>query len=483
MQNHHQEIYRNAARAHMTQSAIQWGCGLAALAVLGGIVWSEYRPGAKLEDVTPIALTGLGVSALAVITAEVHRPGYEAARDTEQNMRRVLGYNAAAWLNMATQPNRTALSQTQTISTAPQLLPLFDWSELANADTHPVLGVIGPMGGGKSRLIRWLAKGTLNTPTVKVMDIYGRQSEWAGCEVIGEHPEMLALMGADVEAIAQDVKDFRSGKQESDFTGILTVLEEAPDTLKSLRGESKDDEKLVDLWIGKMTTVTRKIRRRLCIVSVKMSGADFGTGAESRDTATLIFPGDQGVSLAMKDANMLKLGRKDMGELRQQLKDSLQGIKRPALVYHQGEWFPASIPELDGAGNQIGGMGSSSMLTGGADRGALPTAQDPRAQLNALYYREEFDLGPVQGEDADRADDGPELYGPDGSLAKIPAAILEYAQGKPDGVTARMLTQNKRALRDVSTPLIEAYFDLLKSVGLGVVGTVGGALTFIAKQG
>jgi hypothetical protein len=32
----------------------------------------------------------------------------------------------------------------------------------------------------------------------------------------------------------------------------------------------------------------------------------------------------------------------------------LDGLDRPALVYHSGVWYPASIPELSAAGDPIG---------------------------------------------------------------------------------------------------------------------------------
>ena len=244
-------------------------------------------------------------------------------------------------------------------------------------------------------------------------------------------------------------------------------MEEAADTLRSLRELGREAKTITDLWVGKMTTVTRKIRRRLCIVSVKLSGADFGTGAESRDTATLIFPGIQGVTLAMKDDRMLKLGARQNAELKQRLKDSLQGVKRPALVYHRGEWFPAALPELDGAGNLVGAVQGQS----------LPPAQpesDVRESLNALYYSEEF---AIEAE----LERPSELYDAGGNLLRIPAAILAYAKQHPDGVTAKMCASGKRALREVSADEIRRFFTLLAEARLGVVGTVGGETRFLAK--
>ncbi|NJM48076.1 MAG: hypothetical protein HC860_19440 [Alkalinema sp. RU_4_3] len=33
---------------------------------------------------------------------------------------------------------------------------------------------------------------------------------------------------------------------------------------------------------------------------------------------------------------------------------SLDGLRHPALIHHQGQWYPASIPELDAHGNAAG---------------------------------------------------------------------------------------------------------------------------------
>jgi hypothetical protein len=462
----HHELYRQAVKAHAAQAAIQWGCGVGALSLtIGSIVLFRYLP---IKPGAPIAAAGCVAAVGIVLIGESYRRDYETARDTEARMRQVLGYNSAAWLNLLTQPNKTALRQVEAVSTINQPLPLFDWHELADADNHPVLGIIAPMGGGKSRLIRYLAKSVLNTPTINVYDIYGRQSEWAGCTIIAEHAAMLEAMTGEIQAIAQDVADYRSGKQESQFEGTLNVMEEAADTLRSLRELGKEAKTITDLWVGKMTTVTRKIRRRLCIVSVKLSGADFGTGAESRDTATLIFPGIQGVALAMKDDRMLKLGARQNTELKQRLKDSLQGVQRPALVYYRGEWFPAALPELDGAGNLVGSA---------LGRSSLPPTQpepDVRESLNALYYSAEF---AIEAE----LEKPSELYDTDGNLLRIPAAILAYAKQHPDGVTAKMCANGKWALRAVAADEIRRFFTLLAEARLGVVGEVDGELRFLTK--
>ncbi len=470
---HHEDVYQQAVKAHTAQALIQWGCSVGALALtLGALAVARHLP---LKLGAPIAAAGCMGAVGVVLIGESYRRDYETARDTAQQMRRILGYNSVAWLNLVTQPSKTALRQIEAFSTVNQPLPLFDWQALADADNHPVLGVIAPMNSGKSRLIRYLAKSVLNTPTINVYDVYGRRQEWAGCTILAEHADMVAAMAIEIRAIAQDVADYREGKQEEEFAGTLNVMEEAADTLRSLREASKDAKTITDLWVNKMTTLTRKIRRRLCIVSVKMNGADFGTGAESRDTATLIFPGTQGVALAMKDASMLKLGRKDNGALREQLKASLQGVKRPALVYHAGEWFPAMLPELDGAGNRIGGAAPAPTLSASATAPPAPGPEpNVRASLDALYYAAEFARAAEPPEQA-------QLYDTDGKLLRIPAVLLEYAKQNPDGVTARMCRINRNLLKAISNEEIERYFGLLSEAGLGVVGAVGGVLRFLAK--
>jgi hypothetical protein len=216
--------------------------------------------------------------------------------------------------------------------TPKELMPLFDWSALADADEHPVLGIVSPMGGGKTRLCKFLARHVLGVAHINVFDIFARTKDWQGSTVLVEHADMLEGMKLELEDIKADVKSFREGK--SDFSGVLTVVEEGADTLMALKQENEERAKA---WLQKYTTVTRKIRRRLCLVSVKLNGVDFGTGAESRDDATIIFPGKKGVSKAMNDDRILRLGTKQNAELRELLKASLEGVSRPALVFHAGQ--------------------------------------------------------------------------------------------------------------------------------------------------
>ncbi|MBD1847264.1 hypothetical protein H6F89_28440 [Cyanobacteria bacterium FACHB-63] len=294
------------------------------------------------------------------VSAALCRVVHKIAIDNERLFEDSRDISLTNWQNQLFKRTRdeglTLEAQVQPETEKPELLPLFDWQELSNADEHPILGIVSPMGGGKSRLARYLARYILfpgQNPEISVFDIYARSNDWQGCSIITEHDDMTETMSADLDVIAARLQEYRSGKD--DFVGMFRVIEEGADTFKTLQAMSKDAQKTVDTWVSKFTTVTRKIKARMCIVSVKLSGADFGTGAESRNDATIIFPGLKGISKAMTDDRIFKLGAKQNKELREQLKASLAGVKRPALVYSQGCWFPASVPDLDANGNPIGG--------------------------------------------------------------------------------------------------------------------------------
>lgn len=243
---------------------------------------------------------------------------------------------------------------------------LFDWNSLKDADKHPILGLIAKMGGGKSLLAKYLGKHILEG-SVTVFDIYGNHKEWQGCDVLFDYEEMILRMTDDNEAIDNDVAAYRNGKR--DFNPQLMVLEEGKSTLKrlqKLRLSKESIEQLTELgritkpgaiveeWKMNYESLTRKIRRRLCLVSTNMNASVLGINAETRDEITIIFTGTSGIGKAMKDTSMLKLGAKQNQTLRAQLLDKLKGIEYPALVYHDNEWFAAKVPKLDDNGNPAG---------------------------------------------------------------------------------------------------------------------------------
>lgn len=321
----------------------------------------------------------------AVMTTAIARPIRQIAIASEQFYDDATDISLTSWQNWLYSRMKPESDVTLDPNSPEESepLPLFDWAELADADSHPILAIVAPMGGGKSRIARFLAKHVLfsgQSPQIDVWDIYGNESEWKGCNLVVEHSEMLAQMPLDLEEIDDRIKAYRKGQR--DFQGKFIILEEGADTIASLRAKNKPAEKLTDEWLSKFTTVTRKVKGRLCIVSVKMSGAAIGVGAESRDDATIIFAGAPGVAKAMKDTQMLKLGTKQNKDLREQLKSSLVGVKRPALIYHQGEWYPAAVPNLDEQGTPIG-QPFTSVAAGDQDDPADPGVDQPLTHSNA----------------------------------------------------------------------------------------------------
>lgn len=228
---------------------------------------------------------------------------------------------------------------------------LFDWSVLQDADEHPILAIIGPMGSGKSRVAKYLAKHVLypdEVPELTIYDIYARIKDWQGATVVSDPTVMIAAMKSQIKTIEENVRAYRSG--QTDFQPRFTIFEEAPGTLPTLKAIKNNP---VDNWILQYTTVTRKVRDRLCLISVRAGGAAIGTGAEARDDCTIIFAGTRGVDKAFKDTSILKLGTKQNQGLRDRLRGQIKGLKHPALIYRDGTWTAGSIPELDEHGNPI----------------------------------------------------------------------------------------------------------------------------------
>jgi hypothetical protein len=479
----HDKLLQQASAAHRTQLLIQWGCGVGALAVTIGSLCLAYQPGAKLKTVTPIMLLGCALSLSAVALGEAQRRDYELARDTHQNMKRVLGFNAASWLNLMTQPNKTALRQIEAISTVSPALPLFDWGELADADDHPTLAIISKMGGGKSRLAKFLARHILfpgQSPELRAIDIYGRGQDWQDATLVTDHGAMVEMMKADIQAIGDRVELYREG--QDDFNPLFWVFEEAPDTIGTLRKSSKENDALVTAWFTKATTVARKVKARLCLVSVRLSGAEIGVSAETRNDATVIFPGHKGIAKAMADDRIFKLGSKQNRETREQITAALDGVKRPALVYADGKWYPASIPELDAAGNPIDRISAGRSLPGSPTQPRQDAAdlQVLKARLNALRSSEKSGIN-QHSECAEMTPDETinqwvESYQPEMSMDGIAGlkSLASYCQNKGEVAIDLVLSswaRNKNFSRTAARDFLAALAQmrLIKIVGERVV--------------
>lgn len=399
----------------------------------------------------------LGFFAGTIATALIAQPIRRIAIDTErgQNDQADLSQTANQnWFYGQMKPDAPTVALAPAAPEQVELLPLFDWPELSDADEHPILGIVSPMGGGKSRLAKYLARYILfpgQNPQISVLDIYARKDDWQGCSIVTEHDGMIEAMTDDLDVIAARLQEYRAGKD--DFVGMFRVVEEGADTFKSLQGMGKDSQKIVDGWVSKFTTVTRKIKARMCIVSVKLSGADFGTGAESRNDATIIFPGAKGIAKAMSDDRIFKLGAKQNAELRSQLQASLAGVKRPALVYSQGKWYPASVPDLDANGNPTG---------------ATPISiQSPVEQLNRLYKMS------IEDE---------ENNGDSHQLSDIQTAILDLSERQGWLKAKDCINSGWSQFNGKSGDNIRAEFQTLIDLRLGIGRLDGNRLQFCSDE-
>jgi hypothetical protein len=339
----HQQYQRTST----LYSLIQWGSGILALSL--PLLTTTFTGTQMHQARIAAAIAGGGLC----IVGNLSRKEYEKMAETTDRLSNALADNTVAWVHTLTQPTRTALRQTQSFTEGLNPPPLFDWSELANGDEHPVIAIVSPMGGGKSRLAKWLARHVIfpaQEVDIAAIDIYGRKKDWS--TVASTPQDILELMREDLLILQTREGNYREG--QDNFAPMFRIFEEAPDTLTTL-SQIKDAQKnTLTPWLIKYTTTTRKVKARMCLISVKLAGVEIGLSAETRNDATIVFPGLKGIAKAMGDERMLKLGTKANKPLRDQLLAALDGLRHPALIFHQGAWYPAAIPELDAHGNTGG---------------------------------------------------------------------------------------------------------------------------------
>lgn len=257
----------------------------------------------------------------------------------------------------------------------------FDWSELRNADTHPMIAIAAPMDGGKSRLTKWLAKHVLfgelpDRSNIVALDVMGADWEWDGCKVVSDYRQMVYLMACDIAMQQSRLEVWRNRQpnQEPDdlFFPVLRILEEftaslpalkslkpftipetAPELVKAVFGRLKTPAAIVDEWKLNHGSITRKLRSRAVFISTELTAEAFDMSAGKRSSMTLIFPGTQGMNLAMNDSRIIGLGQKQYERLRGQLLTEANKPKRAALIYSCGRWMVGEIPELDEVGDAV----------------------------------------------------------------------------------------------------------------------------------
>ena len=232
----------------------------------------------------------------------------------------------------------------------------------------------------------------------------------------------------------------------------------------------------------KATTVARKVKARLCLVSVRLSGAEIGVSAEARNDATVIFPGKKGIAKAMSDDRIFKLGAKQNRDLREQLTASLHGLKRPALVYADGQWYPAEIPELDAGGNPPGYQQQQPRQIAPMDSKPYQPL-DPVAQLEALYQSDAADRDDLIADDAEpdwldtiremKIDEGIEKFD------LLIEAILKLSRSE-GAIKARHIHQRFTQFKCYSADELRALFLMLEDMGAGETVGDGNTLGFAA---
>ena len=232
---------------------------------------------------------------------------------------------------------------------------LFDFNSLrTEPDNYTGFAIVGDMGTGKTRLIKYLARNILTTGRMSVMDIYARNHDWQGASVLTTVDDFLSETVDELEEIDRLTEAYRNG--QTMFQPHLFVLEEAADTLSEASDQGRGEAKIVARWLSKYLTITRKIGKRLCLVSVNIKDLTDAIGsAEKRNSMVFIFPGRAAIAKAMTDTYIFKLGTAENRGMREKLEKSIALIKRPALIQHRGQWWGAEIPEVNEDGSLMNG--------------------------------------------------------------------------------------------------------------------------------
>ena len=276
-----------------------------------------------------------------------------------------------------TKINAIEVSSSQ-VTQSKQNPDLFDFDSLrTEPDSFTGFAIVGDMGTGKTRLIKYLARNILTTGRMSVMDIYARNHDWQGASVLTTVDDFLPEMENDLDQISNLTKAYREG--QTVFHPHLFVVEEAADTLSEASDQGRNEAKTVGRWLSKYLTITRKIGKRLCLVSVNIKDLTDAIGsAEKRNSMVFIFPGRAAIAKAMTDTYIFKLGTIENRELREKLEKSIALIKRPALIQHRGQWWVAVIPEVNEDGSLIDGSSPDIAATVQAPEPKPKTAGTPQ---------------------------------------------------------------------------------------------------------
>lgn len=265
---------------------------------------------------------------------------------------------------------------------------LFDFNSLrTEPDNYTGFAIVGDMGTGKTRLIKYLARNILTTGRMSVMDIYARHDDWQGASVLTTVDDFLSEAVNELEEIDKLTEAYRNG--QTVFHPHLFVVEEAADTLSEASDQGRGEAKIVARWLSKYLTITRKIGKRLCLVSVNIKDLTDAIGsAEKRNSMVFIFPGRAAIAKAMTDTYIFKLGTTENRELREKLEKSIALIKRPALIQHRGQWWVAEIPEVNEDGSLMDGSSpdiAATVQTTAPKTEARPKTASTAEDLNRMF--------------------------------------------------------------------------------------------------
>jgi hypothetical protein len=369
--------------------------------------WLLEQPAEKRPLAYKSLTRNLGVKQIPASTAQVSQPvlGESTASQTAQSSTLPAASEATTNPTMAPYPvdpnqqpsqpigNDTRLGAVTVPASpagqSPATKPgFFDFNVLrTEPDNYTGFAIVGDMGTGKTRLIKYLARNVLTTGQMSVMDIYARANDWKGAYVLTTIDSFLCEAVNELDEIDTLTEAYRSG--QTVFQPHLFVVEEAADTLSEASDRNREAAKSIKQWLSKYLTITRKIGKRLCLVSVNIKDLTDAIGsAEKRNSMVFIFPGKAAIAKAMTDLYIFKLGTSENADLRAKLEKAIASIKRPALIQHRGQWWAAEIPEVNEDGSLMDGSSPEIAATTQTSEAktqpkTAPTPQDLERMFNA----------------------------------------------------------------------------------------------------
>ncbi len=232
--------------------------------------------------------------------------------------------------------------ETKPIATLPaSTLTPFDWSVLTDRDGCPCVAIVGNPGSGKSVLTTYLITKYFPGSTVAVYDTDCKPDEWRGLRVVGRRGNWEAIEEAMVDDLALLRKRTQLRGEGQDVGGEeVRVVEEFPTLAADLEPSDRRQANTATEWLKRITRRGRKYKFKVFLVSQSWSvrGLQIEGEGDLRKAFTVIFLGSYAHdALKTCEPNLQR---------REAIRYWLQQQQRPAIALHQGQVYPAIIPDF-----------------------------------------------------------------------------------------------------------------------------------------